>query len=51
MTRVLRLKLLAPDIVEPILDGTQRPEVTLARALDTFPAEWRMQHPALAAAS
>ena len=31
MTRVLRLTLLAPDIVEAILDGKQGPEVTLAR--------------------
>ena len=29
MTRVLRLTLLAPDIVEAILDGQQGPEVTL----------------------
>ena len=40
MTRVLRLTLLAPDIVEGILDGTQGPEVTLARALEPFPVEW-----------
>ena len=30
MTRVLRLTLLAPDIVEAILNGTQGPGVTLA---------------------
>ena len=40
MSRVLRLTLLAPDIVEAILDGTQAPEVTLARALEPFPAGW-----------
>ena len=40
MTRVLRLTLLAPDIVEAILDGNQGPEVTLARVLKTFPVEW-----------
>ncbi|MFC3615778.1 hypothetical protein ACFORG_18650 [Lutimaribacter marinistellae] len=39
MTRVLRLTLLAPDIVEAILDGHQGPEVTLARALEPFPLE------------
>jgi hypothetical protein len=40
MTRVLRLTLLAPNIVEAILDGKQGPEVTLARVLEPFPAEW-----------
>ena len=44
MTRVLRLTLLAPDIVEAILDGKQGPEVTLARVLEPFPLEWRLQH-------
>lgn len=43
MTRVLRLTLLAPDIVEAILDGQQGPEVTLARLLEPFPLEWRLQ--------
>lgn len=40
MTRVLRLTLLAPDIIEGILDGKQGPEVTLARLLEPFPLEW-----------
>jgi hypothetical protein len=44
MTRVLRLTLLAPDIVEAILDGKQGPEVTLARVLQPFPVEWEDQH-------
>ena len=43
MTRILRLTLLAPDIVEEILDGTQGPEVTLARLLATIPVEWAAQ--------
>lgn len=43
MTRVLRLTLLAPDIVEAILDGKQGPEVTLARMLEPFPVEWADQ--------
>lgn len=43
MTRVLRLTLLAPDIVEAILDGTQRPDVTLAGFLGPFPVEWDAQ--------
>jgi len=42
-TRVLRLTLLARDIVEAILDGMQGPEVTLARVLEPFPADWSGQ--------
>lgn len=45
MTRVLRLTLLSPDIVEAILDGKQGPEVTLARVLEAFPIEWDDQLP------
>ena len=44
MTRVLRLTLLAPDIVEVILDGKQGPELTLATVLQPFPVEWEEQH-------
>ena len=43
MTRVLRLTLLAPDIVEAILDGKQRPLVTLVRLMEPFPVEWNDQ--------
>ncbi|WP_235932085.1 hypothetical protein [Cereibacter sphaeroides] len=43
MTRVLRLTLLAPDIVEAILDGKQGPEVTLARLLEPFATCWEDQ--------
>ena len=43
MTRVLRLTLLAPDIVEAILDGKQGPEVTLVRLLDPLPITWGEQ--------
>lgn len=43
MTRVLRLTLLAPDIVEAILDGRQGSEVTLARLLDRVAVEWPEQ--------
>ena len=43
MTRVLRLTLLAPDIIKAILDGRQGPEVTLARVLGPFPARWEQQ--------
>ena len=47
MTRVLRLTLLAPDIVEAILDGKQRPLVTLVRVMEPFPVEWNDQLPSL----
>lgn len=43
MTRVLRLTLLAPDIIEGILDGKQGSEVTLARVLEPFPLSWNEQ--------
>jgi hypothetical protein len=46
MTRVLRLTLLAPDIVEAILDGRRGREVTLARVLGQAPVEWELQHDA-----
>jgi hypothetical protein len=42
MTRILRLTLLAPDIVEAILDG-KGPEVTLAQGLEPFPLAWQLQ--------
>jgi hypothetical protein len=43
MTRVLRLTMLAPDIVEAILDGRAGPEVTLARVMEPFPSSWTEQ--------
>ena len=43
VTRVLRLTLLAPDLVEAILDGQQGTEVTLARALGPFSVKWSEQ--------
>jgi hypothetical protein len=39
--RILRLTLLAPDIVERILDGG--PTAGLARLLEPFPVEWEKQ--------
>jgi hypothetical protein len=48
MTRLLRLTLLAPDIVEAILDGRQGPEVTLARVLEPFTVDWGRQREAWA---
>lgn len=43
MTRVLRLTLLAPDIVEAILDGKQGAGVTLAHMLDPPLLHWEQQ--------
>ena len=39
--RVLRLTLLAPDIIERILDGCPAPQ--LAELMRPFPAEWEKQ--------
>jgi hypothetical protein len=39
--RILRLNLLAPDIVERILDGRGAPQ--LARLMQPFPIEWQGQ--------
>ena len=41
--RLLRLTLLAPDIVEAILDGRQPPELGLPRLMEPFPVEWNRQ--------
>ena len=43
MTRVLRLTLLSPDIVEAILDGKQVRGLALATALEPFPMLWESQ--------
>ena len=43
VSRVLRLTLLAPDIVEAILDGRQSAELQLDDLLDGFPVEWERQ--------
>ncbi|MCF1710431.1 hypothetical protein L0V05_16600 [Tabrizicola sp. J26] len=43
LTRVLRLTLLAPDIVEAVLEGRQGGDVTLARLMEPFPLSWSDQ--------
>ena len=48
--RVLRLALLAPDIVEGILDGRQPADVGLPGLLAPVPAEWGRQRGSLRAA-
>ena len=40
---LMRLTLLAPDIVEAILGGKQGPAVTLARLMEPFPMHWSEQ--------
>ena len=50
LTRVLRLTLLAPELVSAILDGRQGAEVTLARLMEPLPAEWTEQLQSLVAA-
>ena len=40
---LLRLTLLAPELVEAFLDGRQAPTVGLPALLDTFPPEWSSQ--------
>jgi hypothetical protein len=47
IARVLRLTLLAPDIVEAILDGRQPPGLQLDDVLTPFPVEWEAQKLAL----
>jgi hypothetical protein len=41
--RVLRLTLLAPDIVEAVLGGRQPAEMQLEHLLRRFPVEWQPQ--------
>ena len=43
MTRVLRLTLLAPELIEDFLDERHRTEVALAQLLEPFPSEWSKQ--------
>jgi len=43
MTRVLRLCLLAPEIVETILEGRQPTEMKLADLLEPFTPAWEAQ--------
>ena len=43
LLRLLRLTLLAPDIVEAIVDGRQPVEMTLAVLMEPFPVVWREQ--------
>ena len=51
VSRVLRLTLLAPAIVEAILDGRQPAEMTLPKLMKPFPVEWGEQRARLAKSS
>ena len=44
VSRLLRLTLLAPDIVDAILDGRQPEGMTLPVLMEPFPVEWGRQH-------
>jgi hypothetical protein len=43
VSRVLRMTLLAPEIVEAILDGRQEPEMTLEKVMEPLPVDWEDQ--------
>ena len=43
VSRLLRLTLLAPDIVEAILNGRQPEGMTLPGLMEPFPVEWKRQ--------
>ena len=51
VSRILRLTLLAPEIVEAILDGRQPAELQLDDLLEGFPLEWEGQRRSLAISS
>ena len=46
VSRLLRLTLLAPEIVEAILDGRQPEGMTLPALMEPFPVEWEQQNSA-----
>jgi hypothetical protein len=43
VSRVLRMTLLAPEIVEAIVAGRQPQRLTMRTAMDPFPVEWKAQ--------
>nr|WP_299365647.1 hypothetical protein [uncultured Paracoccus sp.] len=43
MARLMRLSLLAPEIVDAIMEGRQPEIVTLANMMDPFPLDWKEQ--------
>ena len=47
VSRIVRLTLLAPDIVEAILEGRQPAALTLRGLMEPFPVEWERQREVL----
>jgi hypothetical protein len=45
VSRILRLTLLSPVVVEAIVDGRQEVSLTLATATGSIPSQWGMQVP------
>ena len=43
VSRILRMALLAPEIIEMIVDGRQSADLTLANLTKPFPVEWKEQ--------
>jgi len=43
VSRILRLTLLAPDVVKAILNGKHAPKVTLATLMQPFSTDWLRQ--------
>jgi hypothetical protein len=43
VSRILRLTLLSPHIVDQILDGRHKPEMTLSKIVKPFPLAWSEQ--------
>ncbi len=43
ISRILRLTLLAPEIIEMILDGRHPTDLTMAALMKPFPVEWEEQ--------
>jgi hypothetical protein len=43
VSRVLRLSLLAPDLIEAVLQGRQASGIQLEQLLRSFPVEWPVQ--------
>jgi len=50
VSRILRLSLFAPNIIEAIMDGRQPATLQLQQLVKEFPAEWARQRAFFAAA-